>query len=39
VLFPSWVMHDVKPFHGDGERITVAFNCWFTSEEPAASTS
>jgi hypothetical protein len=30
VLFPSWVLHDVKPFEGEGERITVAFNCWFT---------
>ena len=29
VLFPSWVLHDVKPYEGDGERITVAFNCWF----------
>ena len=30
VIFPSWVLHDVKPFEGHGERITVAFNCWFT---------
>jgi hypothetical protein len=30
VIFPSWVLHDVKPFEGDGERITVAFNCWFS---------
>jgi uncharacterized protein (TIGR02466 family) len=30
VLFPSWILHDVKPFEGDGERITIAFNCWFT---------
>lgn len=29
VLFPSWVNHEVFPFSGDGERITVAFNCWF----------
>jgi uncharacterized protein (TIGR02466 family) len=29
VLFPSWVLHEVTPFEGDGERITVAFNCWF----------
>jgi uncharacterized protein (TIGR02466 family) len=28
ILFPSWVLHDVKPFEGEGERITVAFNCW-----------
>jgi len=30
VLFPSWVLHDVKPYEGPGERITIAFNCWFT---------
>lgn len=29
VLFPSWLLHEVKPFLGDGERITVAFNAWF----------
>lgn len=29
VLFPSWVLHEVKPFWGEGERITVAFNAWF----------
>lgn len=37
VLFPSWVMHDVKPFQGAGERITVAFNCWFGWEAPGAT--
>ncbi len=30
VMFPSWVLHDVKPYEGEGERITIAFNCWFT---------
>jgi uncharacterized protein (TIGR02466 family) len=29
VLFPSWLSHDVLPFYGDDERITIAFNCWF----------
>jgi len=29
VVFPSWILHDVKPFQGEGTRITVAFNCWF----------
>jgi len=29
VLFPSWVLHQVMPYHGPGERITVAFNAWF----------
>jgi len=28
-------MHDVKPFEGDGERITVAFNCWFSLKDEA----
>src|SRR6185369_412545 len=35
VLFPSWLLHDVKPFEGEGERITIAFNCWFTLPDPA----
>ena len=30
VIFPSYLLHDVKPFAGEGERITIAFNCWFT---------
>lgn len=34
VLFPSWVLHHVTPFEGEGERITVAFNCWFKFSEP-----
>jgi uncharacterized protein (TIGR02466 family) len=29
VIFPSWLMHEVLPFYGKQERITVAFNCWF----------
>ena len=33
VIFPSWVLHDVKPYEGPGERITIAFNCWFTLPE------
>jgi uncharacterized protein (TIGR02466 family) len=36
VLFPSWVMHDVKPYQGEGERITVAFNCWFSLKDDPA---
>jgi uncharacterized protein (TIGR02466 family) len=35
VLFPSWVMHDVKPYEGEGERVTVAFNCWFQMKDAA----
>lgn len=30
VLFPSWLLHQVLPFYGEGERITVAFNCSFS---------
>jgi predicted 2-oxoglutarate/Fe(II)-dependent dioxygenase YbiX len=37
VLFPSWILHDVKPFEGEGERITVAFNCWFKSQDDAVA--
>ncbi len=29
VLFPSWLMHQVTPYQGERERITVAFNAWF----------
>jgi Putative 2OG-Fe(II) oxygenase len=36
VLFPSWLLHDVKPFEGEGERITIAFNCWFTLQDASA---
>jgi uncharacterized protein (TIGR02466 family) len=35
VIFPSWVLHDVKPFEAEGERITIAFNCWFTLPDAA----
>ena len=35
VVFPSWILHDVKPFQGEGERVTVAFNCWFELQYPA----
>jgi hypothetical protein len=30
VIFPSYLQHEVFPFFGDGERITVAFNAWFS---------
>jgi uncharacterized protein (TIGR02466 family) len=26
VLFPSWLSHAVRPYHGDRERISIAFN-------------
>lgn len=28
VLFPSYLVHEVTPYVGDRERITVAFNAW-----------
>ncbi len=37
VLFPSSILHDVKPFEGQGERITIAFNCWFTRPDTECS--
>jgi len=29
VVFPSYLFHEVTPFHGADMRITVATNCWF----------
>jgi uncharacterized protein (TIGR02466 family) len=26
LMFPSWLNHYVNPFHGKGERISIAFN-------------
>jgi uncharacterized protein (TIGR02466 family) len=26
VMFPAWVMHQVRPYHGNAERISIAFN-------------
>lgn len=28
LLFPSWLEHEVAPYRGRSERITVAFNAW-----------
>lgn len=28
ILFPSYLLHEVAPFYGRDERITVAFNAW-----------
>lgn len=32
VIFPSWLLHHVQPFEGEGRRITVAFNARFRFE-------
>lgn len=37
ILFPSWLLYQVLSFHGEGERITVAFNCSMKLRPPAAS--
>jgi uncharacterized protein (TIGR02466 family) len=29
ILFPSYLFHQVLPYFGKTERITIAFNCWF----------
>ena len=39
LLFPSYLMHEVAVYHGERERITVAFNAWIrergaNSDEP-----
>ena len=26
VMFPSWVFHQVRPYYGSAERISIAFN-------------
>jgi uncharacterized protein (TIGR02466 family) len=36
LLFPSYLMHEVAPYYGQRERITVAFNAW-VREASAAS--
>ena len=28
LLFPSYLLHEVTPYYGSRERITVAFNAW-----------
>ncbi|WP_210244157.1 putative 2OG-Fe(II) oxygenase [Arenimonas fontis] len=32
LIFPSWLLHEVLPYEGDGVRITVAFNARFKLE-------
>ena len=29
IVFPSYLFHEVTPYHGAETRITVASNCWF----------
>jgi len=36
IIFPSYLFHEVAPFWGDDERITVAFNCWVREADQAS---
>lgn len=36
VLFPSYLMHEVAPYYGTRERITVAFNAWIREADAAS---
>ncbi|HVC37827.1 MAG TPA: putative 2OG-Fe(II) oxygenase [Gammaproteobacteria bacterium] len=36
LLFPSYLMHEVAPYYGQRERITVAFNVWVREAGEAA---
>lgn len=35
LLFPSYLMHEVAPYYGQRERITVAFNAWLRDIDAA----
>ena len=35
VLFPSWLQHAVRPFHGGGTRISIAINLVAVLKKPA----
>lgn len=35
VVWPSWLLHWVNPFYGDGERISIAFNARIDRQDPA----
>ncbi len=37
LLFPAWLAHWVQPYRGDGTRISIAFNVWFSSFEVRAA--
>lgn len=40
LLFPSYMLHEVAPYFGQRERITVAFNAWIKDyREPAVEPS
>lgn len=35
LLFPSYLLHEVAPYYGQRERITVAFNAWVREADAA----
>jgi uncharacterized protein (TIGR02466 family) len=35
VMFPSWLQHAVRPFHGEGTRISIAINLIPAMKKPA----
>jgi uncharacterized protein (TIGR02466 family) len=35
VMFPSWLLHSVEPWDGEGERISIAFNIFANARAPA----
>lgn len=37
IIFPSYLFHEVAPFRGRDERITVAFNCWVREQGQAVN--
>lgn len=38
LLFPSYLLHEVAPYYGQRERITVAFNAWVREAGAAVDT-
>ncbi|MGA9854171.1 MAG: putative 2OG-Fe(II) oxygenase [Gammaproteobacteria bacterium] len=38
LLFPSYLLHEVAPYYGQRERITVAFNAWVREAGTAVDT-
>ena len=32
-IFPSYLMHEIFPYHGEKPRVVVAFNCWLTAPD------
>ena len=37
VIFPAWAEHWVHPFHGDGNRISIAINVTLNDDQGAST--